>query len=232
MKASSTGLILYNDYATTHCAVAHNSVLQAYTTISNQQAGSHLVPTIASILDESHITLDHCDYIAAHQGPAPFTTLRSVITTANGLSYASNRPLIGVDGLRALAYHAHDPNCTHTLVLLYAFRNDVYYGLYDERGTAILYGWAPFDQFHEQLQQYAQNQSHTIDIYCVGNAVINHYETLTSQTIYNAVIPEPIPYYADMKHIVYLAHQHWQAKETHTMLTPLYLKQSQAYIHP
>ncbi len=41
-------------------------------------------------------------FIAAHQGPAPFTTLRVCLTTVNGFAFATGMPLIGINGLQEL----------------------------------------------------------------------------------------------------------------------------------
>jgi len=228
---SATSLLLHNDYTTTHCAVARNTHVLASQTLPNRQAASHLIPSLADVFEHAPCRLFDCDYIAAHRGPAPFTTLRTVISTANGLSYATSIPLIGVDGLEALAFHNHAHNCEYVLVLLHAFRNDVYYGLYDERNNACLYGWASFATFHERLLSFFEDLSYTPNIHCVGNGVMTHYETVVNQQAYTARIPDDIPHSASIDQIATMAHQQWLTQATNNMLTPLYLKQTQAYIH-
>src|SRR3989338_3322087 len=42
-------------------------------------------------------------FIVVNQGPAPFTTLRALIATVNGISFATRIPLVGVDGLLTFA---------------------------------------------------------------------------------------------------------------------------------
>ncbi len=231
MRSKTHGLLLHNDYATTYCAVTQNNSIVTYQTLPNRQAASHLIPTLAEVLEAASLQLFSCNYIAVNRGPTPFTTLRTVISTANGLSYATGIPLIGVDGLDALARHTYAPKCSHILVLLYAFRNDVYFGLYDHMNTAILYGWSSFSQFYDRLQEFAQSQQTTPRIYCVGNGVTDHYETLIGSSTYEAVIDTPTTAYADIQHIAETAYEQWQNNATERMLTPLYLKQTQAYVH-
>jgi len=232
MNPSAKSLLLHNDYNTTHCAVAQGTNILVSTTLPNRQAASHLIPTLADVFEKAPFRLFDCDAIVAHRGPAPFTTLRTVISTANGLSYATSIPLIGVDGIQAFAWNTDAPECEYTLVLLHAFRDDVYYGLYDERKQAHLYGWASFDTFHERLLQFVHKLSYTPHIYMIGNGVIDRFETLAQQTAYQAYIPDDLPHCASIADIAAMAHEQWQTEKTHRMLTPLYLKQSQAYIHP
>jgi tRNA threonylcarbamoyladenosine biosynthesis protein TsaB len=65
-------------------------------------ASRELIPLCAALLMEVEKSLSDISYIAINQGPAPFTTLRTVITTVNGIAYATNIPLIGIDGLALL----------------------------------------------------------------------------------------------------------------------------------
>ena len=54
------------------------------------------------MLKQHALTFSGLAFIAAHQGPAPFTTLRVCLTTVNGFAFATQVPLIGVNGLKEL----------------------------------------------------------------------------------------------------------------------------------
>ena len=54
------------------------------------------------MLKNSRLTFRRFAFVAAHQGPAPFTTLRVCLTTVNGFAFATGVPLIGVNGLQEL----------------------------------------------------------------------------------------------------------------------------------
>lgn len=231
MNSQAYGLLLHNDYTTTYCAITHRNSIVAQEMHPNRDAARCLMPTIATLLHSVHLELQSCAYIAVNRGPTPFTTLRTVISTANGLGYATGAPLVGVDGIHAFGHQTHAPNCTHVLVLLHAFRHDVYYGLYDQHKQTVMYGWSSFDTFHEHLEEFAQSHYTSPRIYCVGNGVQDHYMTLTNATNYEATIDHPIPTYADITHIMHTAYEQWHNNETTHMLTPLYLKKTQAYLH-
>jgi tRNA threonylcarbamoyladenosine biosynthesis protein TsaB len=75
------------------------------------------------------------DRIAAGVGPGTFTGLRIGIATAEALSAASGRPLVGVSSLRSLALAAHDREpAPATLAVIDA-----------RRGEAFVAGWAAGD---------------------------------------------------------------------------------------
>jgi len=231
MNASSQSLLLHNDYHNVHCAVVSAGEINTIEAIASQQAASQLIPTIARVCEQSGTSLSECDYITAHRGPAPFTTLRTVISTANGLCYASHLPLIGVDGIYALASHMYHSTCDHALVLLHAFKRDVYYGLYDRDMQAQLYGWAPFATFQEKLHAYISNCTMRPRILCAGNGVMQHYQDIVTDSQYDSIMTDPYIYCATPEHIASRAEDKWQEDETSTMLTPLYLKQRHAYVH-
>jgi len=63
------------------------------------QASSELILALAQFLQKHQLHFAQLPFIVVNQGPGPFTTLRTVIATANGLSFASAIPLIGVDAL-------------------------------------------------------------------------------------------------------------------------------------
>src|SRR5436190_17333509 len=72
-------------------------------TIKNSDTNKLIIPTIDSLLKQENLSLAHLAFIAANQGPGPFTTLRTILTTVNGLHFASNLPIIGIDSLFELA---------------------------------------------------------------------------------------------------------------------------------
>ena len=96
-------------------------------------ASKHLIPLISSLLEKNQVTLKQIQWIAVNQGPGPFTTLRVMIASVNGLSFATGIPLIGIDGIRALL--AQYPSNQTTIALLDAFNKDVYYGIQTHDGT-------------------------------------------------------------------------------------------------
>jgi tRNA threonylcarbamoyl adenosine modification protein YeaZ len=64
---------------------------------------SSLVCNINKILLKNHKKLQDLSFISVNCGPGAFTSLRTVISVLNGISFGSRLKLVPVDGLEALA---------------------------------------------------------------------------------------------------------------------------------
>lgn len=64
-----------------------------------------LMPLLDEMLAESGLAIDDIDGIAVSAGPGSFTGLRIGMTTAKGLAYALNKPIVRVSTLDALAFN-------------------------------------------------------------------------------------------------------------------------------
>jgi tRNA threonylcarbamoyl adenosine modification protein YeaZ len=64
-----------------------------------------LLPTIDMLLKELELSLEDIEAFAVAAGPGSFTGLRIGISTVEGLSYSTERPVVGVSSLEATAYH-------------------------------------------------------------------------------------------------------------------------------
>src|SRR5688572_29545137 len=94
-------LALQNTYHLIEVAVCNEDSIIESVTIDKVHASKELLPIINKLLMRHNFTLQSLSFLTINQGPGPFTTLRVVITTANGISFATGLPLIGVDGLIA-----------------------------------------------------------------------------------------------------------------------------------
>lgn len=70
--------------------------------------GQKLVPLIGILLDQLSLRLPELDAIAVAKGPGSYTGLRIGVSTAKGLCFAHNLPLIGIDSLDAYALPTKD----------------------------------------------------------------------------------------------------------------------------
>lgn len=70
--------------------------------------GENLTLFIASVLEDSKVSLNDLAAISVASGPGSYTGLRIGVSTAKGLCYALGIPLIAVDTLFSLAQLAHD----------------------------------------------------------------------------------------------------------------------------
>ena len=188
----------------------------------NKQSSKNLIPTIDMVLKRNSKTLLDCAFFAAYQGPAPFTTLRVVIATINGLAFASGTPLVGVDGLITFLHQELDNNYDLTAVLLNAFGQEVYYAIYHTSTQNITTGCESIEQFLLQLEHYSTQR-----IKLVGNGV-TLYKKEILQTLGNTVfIPEAVPELCSIESVGKQAYYQWLHQENTTQqLLPLYLKSS------
>ena len=101
------GLILSIETATSVCSVAlhdHRGALVGIIELFQDNVhGQKLMPVIESLLQQVGIEREGLDAIAVSMGPGSYTGLRIGVSTAKGMAYALEIPLLGVDTLDALA---------------------------------------------------------------------------------------------------------------------------------
>ncbi|WP_432672736.1 tRNA (adenosine(37)-N6)-threonylcarbamoyltransferase complex dimerization subunit type 1 TsaB [Flavobacterium sp. SM2513] len=105
---SETDIYILNiETATKNCSVAlaKNGITIAFREIA-EEGYSHaekLHVFIEELVSESEITFNELNAIAVSQGPGSYTGLRIGVSSAKGLCYALNIPLIAIDTLQSLA---------------------------------------------------------------------------------------------------------------------------------
>ena len=99
-------MILCLETATPTCSVALNDGNRtlALRECKGQNAHSEKITIfIQEVLDEAGIGYDQLDAIAVSQGPGSYTGLRIGVSTAKGICYAADKPLLAIDTLQAMA---------------------------------------------------------------------------------------------------------------------------------
>jgi len=132
--------ILNIETATKNCsvAVAKNGVTIALREIA-EEGYSHaekLHVFINELVEESKISLQNLNAIAVSQGPGSYTGLRIGVSSAKGLCYALNIPLIAVDTLQSLAAQISIPKGL-IIPMLDARRMEVFSATYDGKLNTI-----------------------------------------------------------------------------------------------
>lgn len=131
-------LIIHTRYKDIQLGLYNDGKFLHAITLESKLSSKLLTTQINNVLDTGAISLTDLQFIGAHLGPAPFTTLRVALATVNGLAYATGIPLIGVNGLSAIIDNETSVHNDYTLVLLNAFCNDVYFALYEKATSTIL----------------------------------------------------------------------------------------------
>jgi tRNA threonylcarbamoyladenosine biosynthesis protein TsaB len=132
-------MILHIETATDICSVvlADNGVVIAEKTSEPiRDHASSLAVFIDEILKENNIKPAALKAIAVSKGPGSYTGLRIGISTAKGLCYALNIPLIAIATTQSMAnqYYLQNKNYNGYVVpLLDARRMEVYGAIYDKQ---------------------------------------------------------------------------------------------------
>ncbi len=92
-----------------------------------------LLTLVQQVLVDGKVSLHEIDAVAVSQGPGSFTGLRIGLSTAKGLSYSLERPLIAVPTFQAIAeaFRLADASVRQVVVLIDARQGEFYAGRYD-----------------------------------------------------------------------------------------------------
>ncbi len=217
-------LALQSTYQSLELALFTSENLIAQATIDKHSASKSLIPVLNQLLSSNAITHNDLAFIAVNQGPGPFTTLRVLITTVNGIGFASCVPLVGIDGLAAFIEEQHTPAAPITLALLNAFNFDVYFAL-EQPNQPLQTGYRNIYLLLQEISdQFPQNS-----VRFIGNAVSMYAQDIIKLLGSRAHIPTPLPEFCSLQTIGLIGLRNWQTQEKSTyQLQPLYLKQFSA----
>ncbi|MEN8886851.1 MAG: tRNA (adenosine(37)-N6)-threonylcarbamoyltransferase complex dimerization subunit type 1 TsaB [Winogradskyella sp.] len=171
-------LVLNIETATTNCSVSLSKDGETLLLKEDNTPGfSHaekLHLFIDEIISNSEYKASDIDAIAVSKGPGSYTGLRIGVSSAKGLCYALNKPLIAIDTLESLA-HQVSTNEGLIIPMLDARRMEVYAAIYNcnyESQREIKAEILTEDSYSELLE--------TNKVYFVGSgvektkALINH----------------------------------------------------------
>lgn len=215
-------LSIQNTYDSVEIALFQDNQLLATTQEDKLRASKYFVHILQSILKENNVGFNDLQFLAVNQGPGPFTTLRVVIASVNGLSFSNQIQLIGIDGLDALLLEFPDASIAITVAMLNAFNNDVYFAV-QSKNTIEQKGCENILIFLEKLKkQYPNDQ-----IRFIGNGTQLFFDQINTYFETKAILPSPLPQHCSVKQIGLMGFDFWQKKENLSIkLMPLYLKQT------
>lgn len=124
-------------------AIVDGGVVVAEEISRRQRSHSELLHVFAAnVLKSRGLELSDLDAIAVGQGPGSFTGIRVAADAGKAFAEVLNKPLITVDTLTQIASRAHDKS-KPVLVLINAFKNMVYFGLFDVTKDEPVYQKGP-----------------------------------------------------------------------------------------
>ena len=157
-------LILQIDTSTTICSVALNENGETLAVIDLDEPNAHaakLTILIAEILKQTNRAMQDLSAVAVSMGPGSYTGLRIGVSTAKGLCYALDIPLIAINTLEALFLGYKEQFGLNEqeayLPMLDARRMEVYTAVYDHNAALVKATSAEIidvGYFNESLSNY------------------------------------------------------------------------------
>ena len=133
-------MILSLDTSTTVCSVALHTLngvlLGCYELYTERTASSRLTMLVQDVVTHTGYSLADVSAVAVAKGPGSYTGLRIGVSTAKGLCYALDKPLIGINTLAAMTEQIRAFYSPETLFcpMIDARRMEVYCAVYEQNG--------------------------------------------------------------------------------------------------
>jgi tRNA threonylcarbamoyladenosine biosynthesis protein TsaB len=134
-------LILNIETATTMCSVSigKDGKLVALKELNGDYThAENLTLFIEAVVKQAGIQLADLDAIAISKGPGSYTGLRIGVSTAKGLCYSLDKPLIAINTLQHLSLALSEGEDTLLCPMIDARRMEVYCAVYDSNGNEII----------------------------------------------------------------------------------------------
>lgn len=211
-------ITIQNSYHDVQLALFQDSKILDSLRASKIEASKMLIPLTSQLVQKNSLVLSDLKFIAANRGPGPFTTLRTVLASVNGLAFATKTPLIGIDSLSSFAKAIEDRDAI-LVVLLNAFNQDVYFLVQNKLETHR--GCQKIQTFITELVTTIPNGP----IKFVGNGALMHKDLIVSIFGERALFDDPIPEGPSIETIGLMALAKWHRQEDLVgQLMPVYLK--------
>lgn len=212
-------IILNIETSTTNCSVSLSNDRETLVLKEDNSANYSHAETlhvfIKEVIEEAQISNTEIDAIAVSKGPGSYTGLRIGVSTAKGLCYALDKPLIAVPTLHSLAHQVSDID-GYIVPMLDARRMEVYSAVFDNNYKQIRATEAEVleaGSFSNYLEERL--------VYFVGNGV-EKTQTLIQHP--NArFVENKMPSARDMRHI---SHHKYKISDIEDVayFEPYYLK--------
>lgn len=121
--------ILSIETSTSICSVAIHEQGELLALAEIKESGAHaekLLLLVDEVFEKAGLSFADLDAVAVSQGPGSYTGLRIGVSTAKGISYALEIPLIGINTLQAMAASQSVAPGDYVVAVLDARRKEVY----------------------------------------------------------------------------------------------------------
>jgi len=191
----------------------------------NSQSNTHasfVQVAIEKAMATANLSMDAIDAVVVTMGPGSYTGLRVGLSSAKGIAYAINKPLIGISTLALLAQHAsahpavvEHQNNIQLFSMIDAKRMEVFGAVYKADKTEIV-----SEQAIVLDVDYIENLLQNGPVICIGNGATKTKELHNHPNLF--FLEESF----DIKDFIQLAQIKWDQKafEDIAYSRPSYLK--------
>ena len=220
-------LILNLETATTVCSVslAKDGELLAFKEINGDYShAENLTLFIEDVFKQAGLKLNTIDTIAVSKGPGSFTGLRIGVSTAKGLCYSLDKPLIAINTLEHISSSVsntiNQQQSTSNYLLcpmLDARRMEVYCAIYDSQNKNVMPTAALIIDENSFAEYLKENT-----VYFFGDGAAKCKQTLSGNK--NAVFIDNV--FTSAKNMVTLSEEAYNKKQFEDVayFEPFYLK--------
>lgn len=149
-------------YETFEIALFTNNYLVDKVAEDKRHTSKLFISLLDNLLSKNGIIFSELSFCAVNCGPGPFSTLRSIIASMNGLYCATSIPLISIDGLQATFLEFYNAEYENTIVLLNAFNSESYY-LIAHGESIISTGYKKVELLQDEITHYPVHTLNLID---------------------------------------------------------------------
>ncbi len=135
--------LLFIETSTPVCSVGisdNEKMLAMHESDSQNAHAASVAPFIKAVSEESGIALKDLDAVVVSEGPGSYTGLRIGVSTAKGLCYALQKPLIAISSLKSMAFEMskrHPESGNLFCPMIDAMRMEVYASIFDVSNNEI-----------------------------------------------------------------------------------------------
>lgn len=138
----ATIILIETSTALCSAALAQDGKIVAYREDAGRRHAGMLAPMIQEILEEKGLTVKDCEAVGVSMGPGSYTGLRVGVSTAKGLCFGADIPLLSTGSLDTLAWAAIDgamvpEGCRYIVPMIDARRMEVYTALFSPEGKQL-----------------------------------------------------------------------------------------------
>ena len=203
------------------CITDGERLISVFTAASQQKHSCTLLPMAEQVLGIAGLEISDIDVFAVNEGPGSFTGVRIGISLIKGLAFGSQKPVLGVSSLEALACNLEGYGGI-VCPVMDARRGQFYNALFMDKKRLTPDRLITAAELQTELEEYGQ------PVYFVGDGTGVATELIKSELIKSAPHALTVSSAYATAVCAYRNYQDGKGIYTDEALQPVYLRMSQA----